>query len=171
MPNLNISLRPFEERDSEAIIDLLMDVQVKKTFMIPDFATRQEAQPRWNRLLQLSREDGRFVRAICVADEAVGLLNDVEQSGEAVEVGYALLPQHWGRGYAAAALKLAMEALFAQGFETVKASAFEENAPSMRVMEKAGMVPTGQTETVSYRGENKICICYEKTRTSQEDAL
>ena len=166
-----VTLRPFEERDSEAIIDLLMDVQVKKTYMIPDFATRQEAQPLWNRLMQLSHEENRFVRAICVGDEAIGLINDVEQSGEAVEVGYALLPQHWGRGYAAAALKLAMEALFARGFETVKASAFEENTPSMRVMEKAGMLPTGQTETVSYRGENKLCICYEKTRTSQEDTL
>ena len=171
MPNLNISLRPFEERDSEAIIDLLMDVQVKKTFMIPDFATRQEAQPRWNRLLQLSHEEDRFVRAICVGNEAIGLINDVERSGDEVELGYALLPQHWGRGYATQALKLGMEAFFARGFQTVKAAAFEENVPSMRVMEKAGMVPTGQTETVSYRGENKLCICYEKTRTLQEDTL
>ncbi len=164
MSDIHISLRPFEERDAEAIIDLLLDEQVKKCYMIPDFPTRQAARPLFDRMAQLSREESRFVRVICLDGNAIGILNDVDMDGQAVEVGYALLPQHWGRGYATEALTQAMRQLFDRGFETVKAAAFEQNPASLRVMEKAGMTPTGQTEQVAYRGVDHRCICYEKNK-------
>ena len=167
----SVTLRPFEERDGEAMLDLLLDPQVKETYMIPDFATRQAARPLWERLLKLSREETRFVRAICVGDKAVGVINDVDITGDELELGYALLPEHWGRGYATAALKIAVADLFAWGFQTVKAAAFEDNIASMRVMEKAGMVLTGQTESVFYRDKERLCICYEIKRKSEEDTL
>ena len=72
-------------------------------------------------------------------------------------MGYALLPGYWGRGYTTSALKEALKTLFARGFETVKAAAFEENHASLRVMEKAGMHPNGETENVEYRGTNHLC--------------
>ena len=167
-----VNLRPFEEADAEAITDLLMDAQVKQTYMIPDFADRQAARPLFDRLLALSQQEERFVRAICVDGGAVGIINDVDISGREVELGYAMLPAFWGRGYATAALKKAMDALFARGFETVKAAAFEENTASLRVMEKAGMVKTGQTEEIEYRGKIRRCICFEKNKHSDmEDSL
>ena len=164
MNDANIFLRPFCEADAEAIIDLLLDEQVKQTYMIPDFPDRAAARPLFDRLLELSHHEHRFVRAICVAGKAVGLVNDVDISGREVELGYALLPTCWGRGYATAALKVAIDALLARDFDTVKAAAFETNPASRRVMEKAGMVPTGRTEEVAYRGVTHRCLCYEKKK-------
>ena len=161
MNDANISLRPFGEADAEAIIDLLLDEQVKQTYLIPDFSDRAAARPLFDRMAQLSQAEDRFVRAICVEGKAVGLINDVDISGREVELGYALLPACWGRGYATAALKVAIEAMFARGFTKVKAAAFEENAASLRVMQKAGMIPTGGTEQVTYREKIYTCICYE----------
>ena len=164
----NITLRCFEPRDGEAILDLLMDGQVKKTYMIPDFLDRAAARPLFERLAQLSRQEDRFVRAICLEDRAIGLVNDVETVGGEVELGYALLPSCWGKGYATRALKLAIEALFARGFDTVRAAAFEINPASARVMEKAGMVRSMRQEQVEYRGQVHSCICYEICRNKGE---
>ena len=164
MNDPNISLRPFASSDADSMIDLLLDEQVKKTYMVPDLASREAAKPLFDRLLELSHSENRFVRAISVEGKAVGMINDVGISGREIELGYALLPAHWGRGYATEALKAAMENLFAAGFETVKAAAFEENAPSLRVMEKAGMVKTEQTEEIEYCGRNHHCIYYEKKK-------
>ena len=160
----SVTLRPFTDDDAEAVIDLLMDHRVKQTYMLPDFATRAAAKPLFDRLMALSHDESRFVRAISADGKAVGMLNDVDISGGEVEVGYAVASQHWGRGYATEALKAAMESLFDRGFETVKAAAFEENAASFRVMEKAGMVKSGQTEEIQYRGKKHHCIYYEKNK-------
>ena len=138
-----VMLRPFTSDDADSLIDILMDEKVKQTYMLPDFAARADAKPLVERLVALSQAEDRFVRGISVDGRTVGMINDVDISGGAVEVGYAIDSRHWGRGYATEALKAAMESLFDRGFETVKAAAFEENAASFRVMEKAGMTFEG----------------------------
>ena len=160
----SITLRPFAPDDAEAVMDMLMDDRVKQTYMVPDFASREKAKPLFDRLMALSHDESRFVRAISADGKAVGMIHDVDISGGVVEVGYAIDSRHWGRGYATRALQSAMEALFDRGFETVKAAAFEENTASFRVMEKAGMVKTTQAEEIQYRGKNHRCIYYEKNK-------
>ena len=71
------------------------------------------------------------------------------------------------RGYGTEALRLTLDALFARGFETVRAGFFEENAASRRVMEKNGMTPTGEEETIDWRGASHRCLYYAIRR---EDA-
>ena len=60
------------------------------------------------------------------------------------------------------ALKVAISEIFESGVRAVKASAFEGNIASMRVMEKCGMVRSGEEESVEYRGVTHRCICYIK---------
>ena len=165
MSRTNITLRSFEARDAEAILDLLLDEQVKRTYMIPDFPTRQAARPLFDRLAQLSQAEDRFVRAICLEDSAIGILNDVGILDSEIELGYALLPAYWGRGYATAALKIAIQDLFCRGFSTVKAAAFAENTASLRVMEKNGMGRIAQTEEIEYHGKIHSCVYYEIQKT------
>ena len=50
--------------------------------------------------------------------------------------------------------------MFSQGFETVLAGAFVENAASMRVMEKSGMTRQDYTDEIEYRGVTHTCIYY-----------
>ncbi|KAK3368423.1 GNAT domain-containing protein [Podospora didyma] len=67
-----------------------------------------------------------------------------------VEVGYAFLPKAWGCGYAPEAVKAVFEACkkgvsFWRPYEKlyVRAIVNEENPPSMRVLDKSGMVKKG----------------------------
>ena len=93
-----LCLRVIGDGDREGLIELLKNEEIGKTFMVPDFKSREPAV------------------------------------GE----------------------------IFASGFTIVKASAFEGNIASMRVMEKCGMVRTGEEESVEYRGVTRRCICYVK---------
>ena len=71
-------------------------------------------------------------------------------------------PRHWGKGYATEGLKLALEELARRGYRKAITGAFSENKASLRVMEKARMVPVPGTDTVEYRGKQHICRYFEK---------
>ena len=160
-PPLPVSLRPIEPSDRDAIINLLTSEQVKQTYMVPDFSSPAEAEPLFLRLVQLSHENGHFVRAICAGERVVGLLNDTEISGTAAELGWAVDPRHQGHGYAGQAVRIAIQQLFSRGFDRITAGAFEDNRASIRVMEKAGMTRTEALETIFYRGKDHVCVFYE----------
>ena len=38
-----LTLKPYEVKDVEALADLLMNQEIGKTFMVPDFQTRDQA--------------------------------------------------------------------------------------------------------------------------------
>ena len=151
-------LRHIQESDQAAILAIATSPKVNPTYMLPDFAKTEDAIPLFQRLMALSREENRFVRAIEANGVCVGFLNDVEQKDGAIELGYALHPDHWGNGYATAALKEAIGQLFARGFRQVVCGAFRTNAASIRVMEKAGMQRIPLEETIEYRGQAHRCI-------------
>ena len=153
-------LRPIQESDRAIIVSILTDDQVKKTYMLPDFSRPEDAIPLFQRLLALSREESRFVRAMEVDGRCVGFLNDVEISGNSIELGYVVHPECWGRGYATASLKEAIRQLHIRGFRQVITGAFRENTASIRVMEKAGMLRTDKLDTIEYRGQIHRCIYY-----------
>ncbi len=157
-PTARLSLRPVPDSDLDAMTALWLSDEIKKTYMIPDFATPDALERSVRRFLELSRMKAHFVRGIYLDDRLVGFLNDVETDGACVEIGYVIHPAAWGRGYATAALRMAIGELFEKGFSVVRAGAFEENVPSLRVMEKCGMVPTGKTESVEYRGGTHTCV-------------
>ena len=153
-----MKLRTFQESDWPRAAELLMSRAVSRTYMIPDFDTPGAARPLFDRLAKLSQDSTRFVRAMEEQGEFVGFLNDVEMADGTIELGYAVSPDRWGRGFATEALKLAIGELFRLGFREVVAGAFEENPASLRVMEKAGMMPLAKTDTIEYRGKTHTCI-------------
>ena len=107
-PAPQVCLRPFVPADRAAMLELLTDAAVAKTYMLPVFSAREEAAPLFERLLALSQDAARFVRCIEKDGAPVGILNDVEMTGETVELGWAVLPAHWGQGCATAALAAAV---------------------------------------------------------------
>ncbi|MFF0745093.1 GNAT family N-acetyltransferase [Streptomyces sp. NPDC004111] len=81
----------------------------------------------------IERESGEVVGAI-------GLFWPPKEG--AVEFGYGVAPSRWRRGYATeAARALVAHALAAPGVHTVCAKASLDNPASIRVLEKAGLVP------------------------------
>ena len=157
-----LSLHPLEEADSDAMIALLTDKIVTKTYMVPDFASRDEAYRLFDRIRILSNTKDRFVYGIYDVSGLVGMINAVDDDGERIELGFALHPSVHNRGYATEALTAAMAELFRLGYQAVRAGAFPENAASLRVMEKCGMSRLEETERVTYRGCTYDCIMYER---------
>ena len=153
-----MKLRAFQESDWPRLAMLATSTEVNKTYMLPDFESVEKVRPLFDRLMAMSKDDKRYVRAMEENGEFVGFCNDVERNGDSVEIGYAMCPDIWGRGYCTAALKLAIADLFELGFNQVVAGAFVENPASPRVMEKAGMTPIDKVDDIEYRGSIHKCV-------------
>lgn len=153
-------IRPLTLSDETPMLDLLTCDLIKQTYMLPDFARKEDAVPLFRRLVTLSADESHFVRAMEADGQLVGFLNDVEIVGGTIELGYVVHPHHWGQGHATAALKLAIADLFRQGYQEITAGAFAENPASLRVMEKAGMTRLDKTDEIEYRGKIHPCVFY-----------
>ena len=160
IPTPRLLLRPLQKGDEAAVMQLLRCDAVKATYMIPDL-TEAEAKALFARYYQLSKGKERFLRAISSEGRFIGWIHDTEICDTAMELGWALLPSDWGRGYATEAVKAAIGALQAVGFGCVYAGAFAENKASLRVMQKAGMHLMDKTEQLEYRGKCHTCLYYE----------
>ena len=152
--------RPFLQKDQASVIEILMDPTVKQTYMMPDFPTEEDAVKLFRRLMELSQEGNHYVVAICLGDSLIGWINDTEQQGSSIEVGYVIHPRYHGQGYMTEALKAAIADLFCKGYTEVKAGAFEENIASIRVMEKCGMVRQEHKDEIQYRSVMHRCVYY-----------
>lgn len=161
-----LSLRQLLPSDSKAIISILMNDCVKKTYMLPDFPTADDALSLFNRLLALSEDPGRYVFGIALQDKIIGFMNDVEIKDGNIEVGYVIAPDYHNHGYATEALTALIDHLHQAGFHTVIAGFFEENIASRRVMEKAGMTQTAHSDNIEYRGKVHRCIYFEHKNTN-----
>lgn len=162
-----VTLRPIQLQDREAMLDILTDDTVKQTYMLPDFADRRDALPLFRRLAELSRDESRYVRGICLEERLIGFLNDVEIQYGSIELGYVIHPDFQGKGYMTEALRSAVDALFSIGYREIICGAFEENAASIRVMVKAGMQKLDKSDEVEYRGITHRCVyyhCYKEDR-------
>ena len=157
-----VFLRTIEPTDQERMLDILTSEQVNKTYMLPDFANREDAVPLFLRLMEMSRDEGNYVRAIAAEDGLTGFLNRVEIQGKTIELGYVIHPDFHGRGYMTKALQLAMAELFALGYEEILTGAFSSNIPSIRVMEKCGMAKLDKTEEIPYQCVTHTCLYYSK---------
>ena len=157
-------LRAFCDHDLDATVSILTNDCVKKTYMLPDFPTPQDAEPLFRKLMSHSQDPQRYVFAIALDEKVIGFMNDVEMKDGKIEVGYVIHPDHHNKGYATEALKALIDHLHTEGFHTVVAGYFSENPASGRVMEKAGMQKSDYTDEIEYRGQNHRCLYFESIR-------
>lgn len=155
-----LTIGPITQKDKESVLDLITNEIVGKTYMFPAFESRAAAEPLFQRLVQLSKDESRYVAGVYLDDRFIGMMNDVEIKDKQIEMGYAYLPAYYNQGFATEALAAAIDYLFSCGFDTVVTGAFEENAASLRVMEKCGMSKLDFTEPIEYRGITHTCIYY-----------
>ena len=153
-------LRPFLPEDAATMQRLLTDPVIGRTFMLPDYPDPEAALPLFRRMMDLSHNENRYVRGICINGILIGFMNDTEIKDKSIELGYVIDPVHHGKGYMTHALTMAINELFEKGFETVIAGAFAENAASIRVMEKCGMQRLEHTDSIEYRGKTHPCVYY-----------
>ena len=155
-----LEIHPISLADREAVLDLLTSEIVGRTYMLPEYHNREEAEALFLRLVQLSEDESRFVAGVYLDGQFIGMMNDVEVKDRQVEMGYAYLPAYYQKGYATEAFTGAISYLLDHGFERVLAGAFSENLASLRVMEKCGMNRQEYTDEIPYRGNTYTCIYY-----------
>lgn len=155
-----LEIKPISPEDKESVLDLLTDETVGKTYMLPQYKSRAEAEPLFLRLVALSGDDSHFVAGVYLEGRFIGMMNETEIKDGQIEMGYAYLPAFYNRGYATEAFRGAIDYLFSHGFETVLAGAFSENPASLRVMEKCAMTRLDCTDEIDYRGVTHTCIYY-----------
>ncbi len=157
-----VFLRSMLPEDRERVLDILTSNMVNKTYMLPDYIHREDAVPLFLRLMDMSQDNAKYVRAIASENGLVGFLNHTQIIDDSIELGYVIHPDFHGKGYMTAALQLAMGELFDMGYQEITAGAFSTNAASIRVMEKCGMERLSGTEKIEYRGVNHTCVYYRK---------
>ena len=152
-----LRLGALRVEDAPALIAMLSDPEVGKTYMVPDLDSEEKQSAVFERLKTLSASE-RFVYGIFLEERLIGMIHSVGGEGREIELGYFISPAEKGRGYASEALKAAVAELFSMGCPRVVAGAFEENPASLRVMEKCGFTRIERTEAIEYRGKTHNCI-------------
>ena len=79
-PAPQVCLRPFVPADRAAMLELLTDAAVAKTYMLPLFESEAQVQALFERLQQFSAEPDRFVYGIYLQNRFIGLINNESNS-------------------------------------------------------------------------------------------
>lgn len=153
-------IKPYADMDQDKMIELLTNETIKKTFMIPDFTSREQAIQMFHKLKEYSLSKEHYEAGIYLENELIGFVNDVEIQDKTIEMGYVIHPNYHNQGYATECLKAVIEELHKQGFEQVITGAFEENEASIRVMQKCKMTLLDKKEEISYQGKLHHCVYY-----------
>lgn len=153
-----IVLTPVFEEDRTFMIKTLTDPRVGKSYILPENYDKSILENILNRFILLSSDPERYVRAIRLNNTMVGFINDTGIEKGRVELGWVVSPDYQNRGICSAAVGTAIRELFSMGYNSVYAGAFQENIPSLRVMEKNGMKVMDKEDVIVYRGEEHICV-------------
>lgn len=145
MRSERLFLRPGWPEDWEELHSRVADEAVVKNLAkapwpyTADDARWFASQPQDQRLphffitLPTSAEPARLIGCVGLA-----------QDGDAVELGYWLAREYWGRGYASEAASAVISVARVLGYKRLVAGHFADNPASGRVLRKVGFRPTGR---------------------------
>lgn len=153
-------LKSIEDIDQEAMIDLFTNDQIKQTYMLPDFESKENAVKLFQRMQAITKKEDTVDCGIYLQDTLIGFLNTVLIEDKKIELGYVIDPEFQNKGFATETLRATIQKAFGLGYEKVITGAFEDNAASRRVMEKCGMSLIEENEDIEYRGNVHHCVYY-----------
>lgn len=131
-----LTIRTASDNEMAALIAEQKEEELKAAY--GEMLAQSKANPQqrqWYAMWFIELPSGERVGELCFK----GLSCD-----GIVEIGYGLLPEFWGKGYATEAVMAVTEwASRQQGVKQIEAETDAENIASQRVLYKAGFVPTG----------------------------
>jgi RimJ/RimL family protein N-acetyltransferase len=137
-------LRPLSTDDAEFILGLLNEPSFIRN--IGDRGVRTLAQARsyiLNRPVATYAPDGLGLYLVTLKEtnEAIGICSLLKRDGlDDVDIGYALLPRFWSKGYAVESARAIKEyAKNVMGLNRIVAITDPTNEGSIRVLEKIGL--------------------------------
>jgi RimJ/RimL family protein N-acetyltransferase len=146
-----LELRPLAPGDADFILRLLNEPSFLANIGDRGVRTREQAERYIEEGPARSfRENGFGLYRVGLRDggEAVGVCGLIRREGlDAPDLGFALLPEHWGRGYAhEAAVAVLAQGRQRLGLERVLAIVLEENLGSVRLLGKLGFERQGTVQ-------------------------
>lgn len=141
-----LRLRPFTQSDIDALVDLDSDPEVMRYLNggipTPRAVVEAEVLPRFLRSYERGDGFGVFAALEKATDEFLGWFGFQPRDtdlGE-VELGYRLKRAAWGKGYATEGARALIRRGFTElGVRRIVATTYQDNLPSRRVMERAGL--------------------------------
>ena len=136
METERLRLYPATRQQMEACIAAETDGELKKAYaeMLAG-CLQHPAQWDWYAMWIIENEDGIHVGDLCFKGV---------DDGKNPEIGYGILDEFQGKGYATEAVKLALAWAFSHaGVAVVEAETDPDNIASQRVLAKCGFKPTG----------------------------
>ena len=140
-------LRPFTEADVDAYTAVLQTPEVRKSLYLPDDVGREEA---WLGIAQQLgqwelRGTGQWALELKADGTFIGRAGSFfpeRADWPGIEIGWALHPHHWGRGYATEAGAAAVDYVFAHhDVGEIYSNILPENTASQAVAKRLGFTP------------------------------
>lgn len=140
-----LSLRAIEHRDTDALFRLRSDPETMRYIGKPLMAERAEAAAWIEMSLDAQAKNETATWVICLKNspDFIGYAGFWRMTLEhhRTEIGYMLLPEFWGKGYASEAIGAVVECGFQHfDFHSVEAHTDPLNTASERALEKNGFV-------------------------------
>ena len=159
--NDRLTLREYNNGDFPLLYSIFSNEQIMKYAYMDKVGKEEDLLPYFNRILQnnntpegrASYEFGVFLSS---SGQFIGFA-DVEivkqnQDGGNGEIGYFLLPDFWGQGFATEIVNMLLKVCFEEmNLHRVFARCNANNTNSEKVMIKAGMAKEGRFRKVRYK--------------------
>ena len=158
-----LQFRDFSAADLPVIARAMDDVQVTQFYGLETEQTDAQAIAReqldWYNTLQADKEG--WWQAICVDKQVVGAIGvyDRDEDGDSAELGYWLLPSHWGQGVMRKALPQWLPLAFDKlKLHSVVAYVEPENMASTKLLAATGFTHEGLLRECTRRGERYVSL-------------
>ena len=136
METERLRIYPAAREQMEAMIASEQDEELKKAYSeMLDGCLRHPEQWDWYAIWMIEKKDGTPIGDLC--------FKGLRENGTA-EIGYGILEQHQGQGYATEAVRAACGWAFQHAeVNSLEAETDAGNLASQRVLEKSGFRPNG----------------------------
>lgn len=150
-----LRLRPLIRQDADLLYRFNSDLDALRWIARDPFVDSAEGVAKAASYVEMQEADTArwWVFERLEDDEPVGYggLFFIDTGNRSAEVGYGLLPPHWGRGYASEAVRAVVDVGFdALALHRLHATVSPHNPASARILEKLGFVCEGRLRHCSH---------------------
>jgi RimJ/RimL family protein N-acetyltransferase len=142
-------LRPWRAADAAALLEMRSHPEVARWMTDPapwsDRSQAEQAIARWADERAVDGGLGSWAIVVAGTPKPIGSvsLHPIPDGGGDVQIGWALHPDHWGRGHAREAAAAVLAHGLSEGMSRIWALMWPGNEPSARVCRSIGMDDLG----------------------------
>ena len=146
-------IKPFSAADVDGLVNLLLNPEITKTFMVPKFESVEQMKNLAEKLIDFSREEDttHLEYGIYLNGKIIDFINDCGIKDEEIEIGYVIHPDNQGHGYATEAVRAIICELREMGFRKVIAGYSQPSCNG--------------------KMRNEADLCYRRRRIPRQDSF